>query len=101
MARALTSVPDLAVHHVQWAVDPRNPAWPIVRAAAIADAIAKARDYAHALDGSLGALVHVADEGLLGERGEPRRRESQSFGMGAPGGDGGPSLDPSRRRSAR
>ena len=63
LAAALSAVADLEVQHVQWQVDPSNPAWPVVRAAAIADAVSKARDYATALHGEVTTLVHVADEG--------------------------------------
>jgi hypothetical protein len=54
------------VHHVAWAVDPDNPSWPEVRAAAIRAAIEKGRDYAAALGGSLNRVEHIADVGLLG-----------------------------------
>ena len=43
-----------------------NPAWPGVRAAAVQAAIAKGRDYAAALGGSLRGVEHLADAGLLG-----------------------------------
>ena len=71
-----STIPDVVVEHVRWEVDPRNPAWPLVRAAAIQDAIAKARDYASALGGEVTALVHVADEGLLGGAGRLARATS-------------------------
>jgi uncharacterized protein len=51
---------------VRWSVDADNPGWPSVRAAAIHAAIARARDYAQALGGSLLHVEHVADLGLLG-----------------------------------
>jgi uncharacterized protein YggE len=96
VAAVLTSIADLALHHVSWEVDPRNPAWPVVRAAAIHDAIVKARDYATALNGSVTALVHVADAGLLGGQ---DRFEAQSMARVASGAIGdfdgrGPVLDP-------
>jgi uncharacterized protein len=56
----------LSVHQVSWDVDWDNPGWPQVRAAAIAAAIRKGRDYAAALGGSLRSVEHVADAGLLG-----------------------------------
>lgn len=54
------------VHQVGWLVDRENPAWPQIRAAAIADAIGRGRDYARALGGTLARIDHVADAGLLG-----------------------------------
>jgi uncharacterized protein YggE len=56
----------LSVHQVSWDVDWDNPGWPQVRAAAIAAAIRKGRDYAAALGGSLRSVEHIADAGLLG-----------------------------------
>ena len=66
VAAALGRVAALRLHGVSWHVDPANPAWPALRAEAIAAAIAKGRDYASALGGSLRRVVHVADAGLLG-----------------------------------
>lgn len=70
---ALQRVSDLLAQHesvhvqyVRWAVDDDNPAWPVVRAAAIEAAIQKGRDYAAALGGTLTRIDHVADIGLLG-----------------------------------
>jgi uncharacterized protein len=74
LAAALSAVADLEVQHVQWQVDPANPAWPVVRAAAIADAVSKARDYAAALHGEITTLLHVADAGLLGGQEQPYYR---------------------------
>jgi len=54
------------VHYVAWDIDPDNPSWPEVRAAAIRAAIDKGRDYAAALGGSLNRVEHIADVGLLG-----------------------------------
>ena len=56
----------VTVHEVTWHVDWDNPAWPGVRAAAVQTAIAKGRDYAAALGGSLRGVEHIADAGLLG-----------------------------------
>jgi uncharacterized protein len=98
LTRLLASLPDLEVSYVSWSVDPRNPAWPVVRAAAIRDAIAKARDYAAALGGQVTALLHVADAGLLGsgvDNMRALRHEGHAFAMAgsADGGDA-PTLDP-------
>jgi uncharacterized protein YggE len=95
VAAALSAVPDLEVHQVDWQVDPHNPAWPVVRAAAIADAIGKARDYAAALHGEVTALVHVADAGLLGGQEHPHYRSSEASAAAGLGFAGGaPALDP-------
>ncbi|MCW2495004.1 SIMPL domain-containing protein [Jatrophihabitans sp.] len=83
---------------MSWHVDPDNPAWADVRAAAIAAAIEKGHDYAAALRGTLLRVEQVADTGLLGGSEPPGRMRalaagasrgsSESFGPGAP------SLDP-------
>lgn len=94
--QALTDIKPVRVHHVAWSVDPRNPAWPVVRSAAIADAVAKARDYATALGGSVGAIVHVADAGLLGGHDGFGVHEGIAYPVAgrAQSGSRGPSLDP-------
>jgi len=56
----------VTAHEVSWHVDWDNPAWPEVRAAAVHAAVAKGRDYAAALGGSLRGVEHIADAGLLG-----------------------------------
>ena len=56
----------VTVQEVSWHVDWDNPAWPGVRAAAVQAAIAKGRDCAAALGGSLRGVEHIADAGLLG-----------------------------------
>jgi uncharacterized protein YggE len=55
----------VTVDEVSWHVDWDNPAWPGVRADAVQAAIAKGRDYAAALGGSLRGVEHIADAGLL------------------------------------
>ena len=87
------------VHHVAWDVDPDNPSWPEVRAAAIRAAIEKGRDYAAALDGSLNRVEHIADVGLLGGEGMTHGRASfaqaRSLSVESAGGmPETPSLDP-------
>jgi uncharacterized protein len=90
----------LSIHHVSWDVDWDNPGWPAVRAAAIAAAIRKGRDYAAALGGSLDRIEHVADVGLLGGTDGTTRFVASSAGGRASralrgGGEGdAPSLDP-------
>ena len=88
------------VHHVAWDVDPDNPSWPEVRAAAIRAAIEKGRDYATALGGSLNRVEHIADVGLLGgERmmthGRASFAQARSLSPDSAGGmPETPSLDP-------
>jgi uncharacterized protein YggE len=86
------------VHHIGWDVDPDNPAWPDVRAAAIRAAIDKGRDYATALGGSLNRVEHIADVGLLGGEGMTHGRASfaqaRSLSLSAGEMPETPSLDP-------
>jgi uncharacterized protein YggE len=87
-----------SVHHVAWGVDPDNPTWPQVRAAAIRAGIDKGRDYAAALGGSLNRVEHIADVGLLGADGTtygPTRFASARSSADSAGGlPETPSLDP-------
>ena len=88
----------VSVHQVGWHVDWDNPAWPDVRASAIQAAIAKGRDYAAALGGSLRSVEHIADAGLLGG-GDAQPRFTSAAGFAARAARGGeepdaPSLDP-------
>ena len=53
-------------------MDEDNPAWARLRAGSVTQAIARARDYAAALDGSLAAVSELADGGLL-SAGSPER----------------------------
>jgi uncharacterized protein YggE len=62
----LTGHSGLSVHSVSWTVDADNPGWPQVRADAIQAALRTGQDYAAALGGSVVAVQHVADAGLLG-----------------------------------
>ncbi len=85
-----------SVHIVGWEVDPDNPSWPGVRAAAIRAAIDKGRDYATALGGSLIRVEHIADVGLLGGEGGGYRSTAVALsGRARPAGlPDVPSLDP-------
>jgi uncharacterized protein YggE len=84
-----------SIYHVAWGVDPENPSWREVRAAAIRAAIDKGRDYAAALGGSLNRVEHVADVGLLGNDAALFTRASALSGpAGMPGMPETPSLDP-------
>jgi uncharacterized protein YggE len=53
------------VSGVEWLARPDNPGFREVRRQAVADAARAAADFAAALDGTLGALVALADPGLL------------------------------------
>jgi uncharacterized protein YggE len=98
LGAVLTAHETVSVHQVSWDVDWDNPGWRDVRAAAIAAAIAKGRDYAAALGGSLRAVAHIADAGLLGSDSSPfTARSGVAFAAGGSGGGGEsdpPSLDP-------
>ena len=96
LGAALAGHEPLHVHGADWRVDADNPAWPQVRADAVRDAIAKGRDYAAALGGTLHHVEHLADVGLLdgAPGGTPMRAAARLMA-----GDGGeppaaPSLDP-------
>ena len=52
--------------HITWGLDPENAIVRAVRKDAVADAFRAARDFADALDASVGALVALSDPGLLG-----------------------------------
>jgi uncharacterized protein len=98
LGAVLTGYETVRVRHIEWDVDWDNPAWPDVRAAAIAAAIAKGRDYAAALGGSLLAVEHIADAGLLGGDNAHFRATSAGYGRASHAGGGAdhglPSLDP-------
>ena len=88
----------VTVHEVSWHVNWDNPAWPGVRAAAVQAAIAKGRDYAAALGGSLRSVEHIADAGLL-DGGDPQsgftaRHAVARAASGRGGEPDAPSLDP-------
>jgi uncharacterized protein len=88
----------VTVQEVSWHVDWDNPAWPGVRAAAVQAAIAKGRDYAAALGGSLRGVEHIADAGLLSggdtQSGfSGRRATTRAASQGGEEPDA-PSLDP-------
>jgi uncharacterized protein len=88
----------VTVHEVSWHVDWDNPAWPGVRAAAVQAAIAKGRDYAAALGGSLRSVEHIADAGLLDggstQSGFTARHARARAAGGGSGEPDAPSLDP-------
>lgn len=96
--QALAQQDRLRIHGIGWSVDDDNPAWPVVRADAIAAAITKGSDYAAALGGSIDSVEHIADAGLLS--GEPSRFPMplhagwQADTLSGTGGTGGPSLTP-------
>ncbi len=94
---ALAQQETLSIQQTIWNVDADNPAWKAVRADAIYSAVAKGRDYAAALGGSLTEVLHIADVGLLsGEGGSARMYARTAMqAMDAAGAQSGaPSLDP-------
>ncbi len=97
VAQAIAGIENVDVQRVLWQVDADNPAWPRVRADAIRAAIAKGRDYAAALGGTLNRIEHVADVGLLGgdRAAHPHTRFELAEGTASMFGDGAaPTLDP-------
>lgn len=91
---ALATLEAVDIRAVSWHVDADNPAWPHVRAAAIDAAIAKGRDYAAALGGSLVRIEHIADAGLL-DGGDGPAPVERAYALAAhSGGPDVPSLDP-------
>jgi uncharacterized protein YggE len=75
----IAEIEGLDVHSVQWSVDNDNPEWAPVRADAIQAALAKGRDYAAALGGTVTGVEHVADVGLLGGDGTGRMAVHDTF----------------------
>jgi uncharacterized protein len=96
LSGVLAAHPGLNVHGVAWQADWDNPAWPRVRAAAIAAVIGKARDYAAALGATLRQVEHIADAGLLGGDTAPyHTARSMAFRASSGGDQGGtPALTP-------
>ena len=95
LSGVLAAAPELNVHGVTWQVDWDNPAWPQVRAAAIAAAVGKARDYAAALGATVQYVEHIADAGLLGGDGAPGQTVySAAFSRGGDHETGIPALTP-------
>ena len=94
VADALGRLPALHLHAVSWTVDPDNPAWPEVRAAAIDAAMAKGRDYAAALGGTLRQVREVADAGLLGGDDAGAMFDAMPASLAFGGHPATPSLDP-------
>ncbi len=61
----LTAVPGVTLDGTGWVVDPDNPAHGRLRAAAVADARARAADYARAAGMRLGAVEWIAEPGAV------------------------------------
>ena len=96
LSDVLAAHPGLNVHGVAWQADWDNPAWPQVRAAAIAAVIGKARDYAAALGATVRQVEHIADAGLLGGDTAPYHTARSMAFRASSGGDqpGTPALTP-------
>jgi uncharacterized protein len=88
--QALASIRNLHIDGVQWQVDADNEQWRGVRSDAIDAAIAKGRDYAASLGGSVTRVDEVADAGLLSShQGEAfHRGSSERVGMLSAGAEG-------------
>lgn len=90
LGHALTSVENLHFEGIAWRVDADNENWRGVRADAIDAAIAKGRDYAAALRGSVTHVEQIADAGLLtgdpGDHVEYARAASGARSLGFSGG---------------
>jgi hypothetical protein len=102
LGRALTSVANLHFEGIAWRVDAENEHWRAVRSDAIDAAIAKGRDYAAALGGSVTRIEQIADAGLLsgdpGDHAERAYASARGLGRETSGGSDGRSafaaLDP-------
>ncbi|MEU6203686.1 SIMPL domain-containing protein [Micromonospora musae] len=70
-----------------WSLRPDSPTYREVRHAAIADALARGREYAEALSARVTALVELADTGV------ERPMMARMAYAGGPEGGGGPELD--------
>ncbi|HJQ02670.1 MAG TPA: SIMPL domain-containing protein [Jatrophihabitans sp.] len=93
----ITGHSELSVHSVNWAVDADNPGWQQVRADAIQAALRTGQHYAAALGGTVVAVQHVADAGLLGGE-APGPHVALAYAASAGGGLSSPgdtiALDP-------
>jgi hypothetical protein len=97
LTETLAAVNDVSFDGVAWLVDHDNAGWPLVRADAIAAALAKGGDFAAALGGTVRRVEHVADQGLLshGDHAGLPDGVSLAFRAGAGGGHQPvPRLDP-------
>lgn len=97
VVEALAVIDGVSFGGVTWLVDHDNAGWRLVRADAIAAALAKGSDYATALGGTVRSVEHVADQGLLsdGDHAGPHDVVSLAARASAGGGDRPvPRLDP-------
>lgn len=88
---AIVAVPGSTVESTEWLVDPGNPAHAQLRAAAVADARARAADYAQAADLRLGALEWIAEPEV--RPGEPGPQLAKALAFGGVGADAAPVLE--------
>jgi uncharacterized protein YggE len=73
-----------------WSLRPDSPAYREARQAAIADALARAREYAEALGARITALLELAD---TGSSAAPPMLARAAFAKGGPGGGAPPELE--------
>ncbi|WP_138761153.1 SIMPL domain-containing protein [Modestobacter altitudinis] len=76
LAVAVAGLADTSLHGPHWRVTRTHPVHDQVRAAAVADALARARGHAAALGGRLTGLVEVRDTGTGGVGGRVARASS-------------------------
>ena len=94
LLRELAAIPDTTLGGTEWLVDTDNPAHGRLRAAAVADARARASDYARAADLRLGALEWVTEpEASRPPEPWPVGRQLAAADAAAGGRDGGPVLE--------
>lgn len=102
LGSALASVANLHFEGIAWQVDADNEHWRGVRSDAIDAAIAKGKDYAAALRGSVTRVEQIADAGLLsGDQGDHAHRAYAAASVlgfeqsrGSDGRDAFAALDP-------
>jgi uncharacterized protein YggE len=86
------------VHGPNWSLRPDSPVHQEARAAAVADAIARAREYAAALGAEVLELIELSDPGLSGGRYEAQATYSAYRGMSSKSAPAELQLDPQRQR---
>jgi uncharacterized protein YggE len=84
MLTRIAGLEQTSVHGPMWSLRPDSPAYREARHAAVADALARARDYAQALGARLLRLVELADTGLSGAAGAGQALAFDRSGVGQP-----------------
>ncbi|MGH3321979.1 MAG: SIMPL domain-containing protein [Streptosporangiaceae bacterium] len=96
----LAEVESAQVHGPEWELRPTSPAYRCAREAAVADAVARASDYAAALGARLVDVLELADTGLLHhpEREAPHRVRAMALAASAEAGPPSFDLESGRRQ---